>query len=274
MEKYTVLMSVYYKDNPKWLEESINSMINQTIKPDEILLLQDGPLTKELEDKIKKIKKNKMIRVIPFEKNRGLGPVLEDGVKLAKNNLIARMDSDDISEKNRCELQLKKFAENENLAIVGGAVSEFLDDDINNIVSMKNMPEKNKDIHKYAHKRNPFAHPTVMFKKDKVLEAGNYKKCDFFEDYDLWSRMIEKKFECYNIQKKLVNMRVSRDFYDRRGGIQYLKKILKFKYTLYKERKFYSLKEFIISAGGHSIVCLMPRKIRYNIYTNFLRKEK
>lgn len=274
MEKYTVLMSVYFKELPNRLEESINSMLEQSISPDEILLLEDGPLTKELYETIEKYKNNKIIKVVSFEKNRGLGPVLADGVVLARNKLVARMDTDDISEKDRCEKQLKIFEKNPELAIVGGGVREFLNDDITDVVSKRNMPETYEEIYKYAHTRSPFAHPTVMFNKEKIIEAGNYRKCDLFEDYDLWVRILQKEFKCYNIQEKLVNMRVSKEFYARRGGWSYLKKIIKFKYDFYKNKKFYSLKDFIVSTSAHTVVCLLPGKLRYKVYIKLLRKEK
>ena len=271
MKKYTVLMSVYIKDNPEWVEASINSMLNQTVKPDEILILKDGKLNDDLEETLKKFKSYKDIKIVGFEINRGLGPVLADGVRLAKNELIARMDADDISERDRCEIQLKKFEEDSNIDIIGGAVSEFIGNDIKNVVSNRNMPENNIDIYKYAHKRNPFAHPTVMFKKESVLKAGNYRECELCEDYDLWCRMLINNCKGYNVPKTLVNMRVNEDFYKRRGGIKYLNKMLKFKYSLYKI-KFYSLMDLIISISVHIVVALIPSKIRVIIYNRFLRK--
>ena len=272
--KITVLMGVYYKDNPLWLEQSIESIINQTLPPDEYIILEDGKLTEELENVLHKYEGKNGIKIVRFEENRGLGPVLADGVCMASNGLIARMDADDVSDRGRFALQVKAFEDNPKLSIVGGAVREFLGEDINYVISNRNMPETNEDIYKYAHKRNPFAHPTVMFKKEAILKAGNYRKCELFEDYDLWVRVIkDKENECYNVPQVLVNMRVNDDFYKRRGGLKYIKNIIKFKYRLYKEEHFYSFFDFVFSAFGHAIVALVPSKLKRFIYMKFLRKE-
>lgn len=268
--KYTFLMSVYYKDEPKWLEESINSMLEQTVLPDEILILKDGKLPKELEEVLEKYKNNKIIKIIGFEKNRGLGPVLADGVKLAKNELIARMDSDDISDKQRCEKQLEKFNQDNELDIVGGNVIEFIDS-IDNVISIKIVPKDNLQIYQYSKKRNPFNHPTVMYKKKKVIEAGNYKDNLRYEDYDLWIRMLMKGMKGYNIQENLVYMRVGDDFYNRRGGIKYLKTILHFRKKQY-ERGFYTKSEYIKSIIPHIIISIIPNNIRKIVYKKMLRK--
>ncbi len=272
--KFTVLMGVYCKDNPLWLEESINSIINQTVPPDEFLIFEDGKLTENLENTLLKYEGKNNIKIVRFEENRGLGPVLEDGVNMASNSLIARMDADDISVSNRFEKQLKAFSKDTQLCVVGGAVKEFTGDSTENVISYRNMPETNDEIYKYAHKRNPFAHPTVMFKKDVVLKAGNYRKCELFEDYDLWIRIIkDTNNKCYNIPETLVFMRVNSNFYKRRGGLSYIKKIVKFKYRLYKEEHFYSFFDFLYSAIGHSVIALAPSKIKYIVYTRFLRKN-
>lgn len=272
--EFSVLMSVYKKEKPKYLKESIESIINQTVKPNEIIVLKDGILTEELDETIQYFedKFNDLIKVVSFEKNRGLGETLKDGVKLAKYDLIARMDSDDISEPDRFEIQIEKFKNNPELDIVGGCVSEFIENK-ENIISYKKMPEYNEEIFEYSHRRNPFAHPTVMFKKNKVLEAGNYRDCYLCEDYDLWIRMIKNNAQCYNIQRKLVNMRISEEFYKRRGGLKYFKSISKFKIRQYKE-EYYSLKDLIISCGSHFIICIIPNCIRKRIYMKVLRKDK
>ena len=180
------------------------------------------------------------------------------------------MDSDDISAKERCEKQLKKFQEDKELDIVGSNIAEFMDN-INNIQAYRILPENDKEIKKYARRRNPFGHPSVMLKKSNVLEAGNYRSYYLVEDYDLWIRMMEKNAKCYNFREILVYMRISEDFYKRRGGIKYLKSILKFKKEQYK-KGFFSKKDYIISAGTHIVICLMPNFIRELFYKKILRK--
>ena len=271
--KFTVLMGVYHKDNPSWFKQSIESVINQSTPPDEFIILEDGKLTDELENVVLSYEGKNNIRIIRFDENRGLGPVLADGVNLATNDLIARMDADDICAEGRFKKQLEVFGNNSNLCIVGGAVTEFTGDSIDNVISARTMPETNEEIYGYAHKRNPFAHPTVMFKKETILKAGNYRKCELFEDYDLWVRVLKNNNECYNIPQTLVYMRVNESFYKRRGGIKYIKKIIKFKYRLYKEEHFYSFPQFLFGAIGHAIVALVPSGIKKTIYLKYLRKN-
>lgn len=274
MTQYSVLMSVYYKENPEWFKTSIESMINQTVPTNDFVLIEDGELTEQLNEIVSEYSKKypDIFRVVKLEKNVGLGPALAIGVKECKNELIARMDSDDISIKNRCEKQLKKFQDNPELDICGSSIAEFTGS-IDNVMAYRVLPESNDEIRKYARRRNPFGHPSIMFKKSKVLEAGNYRSYYLCEDYDMWVRMIEHGANCYNFQEPLVYMRIGEDFYKRRGGIKYLKSILKFKKEQYK-KGFFSRKDYIISAGTSTVICLMPNKIRDLFYKKVLRKEK
>ena len=274
LKNYSVLMSVYYKENPEWLRQSIESMLNQTIIINDFVIIKDGKLTKDLDDVISECyeKYPDIFHIIELESNVGLGPALAIGVEECKNELIARMDSDDISIKDRCERQLEKFGEQPELDIVGSSVAEFIDD-TDNIQAYRILPETDEEIKKFARRRNPFGHPSVMLRKSKTLEAGNYRSYYLIEDYDMWIRMIEHEARCYNFQEILVFMRVSTDFYKRRGGLKYLKSILKFK----KEQLhngFYSKKDFVISSCAHIIMCLMPNQIRDLLYRKILRKKQ
>ena len=276
MEKkinYSVLMSVYYKENPEWLDIAIKSMLAQTFLTNDFVIIKDGPLTSELDSVISKYQRKypDIINIVALEKNVGLGPALKIGVENCKNEWIARMDSDDYSIPTRCEKEIKKIIEDNTLDIIGSNIAEFIDD-IKNVQAYRILPEKNDEIYKYARRRNPFGHPSVMLRKSKIIEAGNYREYYLCEDYDMWIRMIEKKVRCYNIQDILVYMRVSNDFYKRRGGIKYLKSILKFKKEQYL-KGFYSLKDFIISSSAHIIMCLLPNKLRDFLYRKILRNR-
>ena len=212
-KKYSVLMSVYYKEVPKWFDESIDSMFAQTIKPDELVLVEDGPLTDELYEIIEKYKKKypKEFKVIKIEKNVGLGPALKKGVEECSNEYIARMDSDDYSLPQRIEKEFEIFESNPDIDIVGTNVSEFIDS-LDNVVCNVVLPEQNDEIIKFSKKRNPFRHSSIMFKKSKVLKAGNYREYYLCEDYDMWLRMIRSGCKCYNIQDVYVYMRIGKDF--------------------------------------------------------------
>ena len=270
--EYSVLMSVYYKENPVWFKESIESILNQTVKTNDFVLIEDGPLTEELENIVLEYQKKylKLFNVVRLKENVGLGHALAVGIEKCKNELIARMDSDDISVPDRCEKELKMFNNQNELDMVGSNIIEFTDN-IENALAYRKLPESDSEIKKYMRRRNPFGHPSVMFRKSKVLEAGNYRPYYLCEDYDMWIRMSKINSKFYNIQEVLVYMRIGKDFYKRRGGIKYLKSILKFKNEQYKNG-FYSFKDYIITAGTSTVICLMPNFIRDIFYKKFLRK--
>ena len=270
---YSVLMSVYYKEKPEWLDISIQSMLNQTIKTNDFVLVEDGPLTKELDEIVNKytINNPNLFNVVKLKENVGLGSALKIGIENCKNELIARMDSDDIAVPERCQKQIEKFIKNDELAICGSNIIEFIDD-IQNQQAYRKLPETDTDIKKYMKRRNPLGHPSVMFKKSKVLEAGNYRTYYLCEDYDMWVRMAQKNAKFYNIQEPLVYMRISEDFYKRRGGFKYLKSMLKFKNEQYRNG-FYTTKDYIISSGAHIVMCIIPNRLRNVLYKKILRRN-
>ena len=200
-----------------------------------------------------------------------MGPALKIGLDNCINELVARMDSDDIAVCDRCEKQLNQFEKDKDLDMCGSNIAEFIDD-IKNVQAYRKLPETDENIKDYMRRRNPFGHPSVMFKKSKVIEAGNYRTYYLCEDYDMWVRMAKTNAKFYNIQDILVYMRINEDFYKRRGGIKYLKSILKFKNEQYRN-KFYTTKDFIISSTTSIIVCLMPNFFRELFYKKLLRKN-
>lgn len=271
--KYSVLMSVYYKENPQWFCESIKSMINQTVFPDEFVLVKDGKLTDELDAVIDKYLKKypKLFKIISLENNVGLGLALAIGIENCTNEFIARMDSDDYSVPNRIEEQFKIFENDNSYDLVGSNVDEF-QDNIDNVVSKCILPEKHHSIERFSKKRCPFRHPSLLYKKSAVMRAGNYRNYPYCEDYDLYIRMICSGAKCYNIQNVLVYMRVSYDFYKRRGGIKYLTHIMRFKNEQLKTG-YYTFSDYIKTSLPHIVVSLMPNTIRDYIYVNLLRKK-
>lgn len=273
-KKYSVLMSVYFKEKAEYLDYSIQSMFNQTIKPDEFVLVEDGELTEELEEVIEKYKKKykEIFKVVKIEKNVGLGPALKKGILECKNDFIARMDSDDYSIPTRIEKQFEIFEKDSEIGLVGSNVEEF-EDTIENVQCSVILPEMQEEIYKFSKQRCPFRHPSLLYKKSEVLKAGNYREFYLCEDYDLYVRMLRTGCKCYNIQEALVYMRIGADFYKRRGGIKYMNTILKFKNEQLKIG-YFSLFDYLKSTTAHIIVCLMPNFLRDYIYRNFLRKRK
>ncbi|HEY8803598.1 MAG TPA: glycosyltransferase [Clostridium sp.] len=268
--KYSVLMSVYYKENPDYFRESINSMLEQTIEPDEIVIVKDGQLTKGLDDVLDEFHDSEIIKVIALDVNKGLGEALNIGLKSCRNELIARMDSDDLSVNNRCERQLESFKSNEKLSVVGTAVSEFIDDPSVSI-AYKGVEISDEDIKKRMKFRNPFNHPSVMFKKSDVLKVGSYKHWFLNEDYYLWIRMMQVNSIFANIDEPLLKMRTTNDTYLRRGGWKYFvtQKRL-FDYML--KNKLINVIEYLYNNSIRFITrLLIPNKIRKILYLKMLR---
>ena len=270
---YSVLMSVYAKENPEWLRISIQSILDQTIPSNNFVIVEDGPLNKRLEGIINDfvIKNPKIFTIVKLKSNHGLGLALAEGIKHCTNELIMRMDSDDYSVPSRAAEQLRLFHKNPKLGIIGSNVAEFIDN-IENIVSYVKLPKKHSEITKFSKKRCPFRHSAILYKKSEVLSAGNYRDFPLYEDYDLYVRLIRNGCLCHNIQKDLTYVRVSQDFYKRRGGIKYLKYTLNFKNHQLRSG-YFSLTEYLVTTIPHIVVCIAPNFIRKAFYQKVLRKK-
>lgn len=273
--KFSVLLSVYWKEKPEYLKRAIESIyFDQTLKPQEIILIEDGELTKELYGVIESLKERigeKIFKVISLEKNMGLGNALKIGVENCSYEYIARMDTDDISYPERFEKQFLYLKENPNVDVLGSYMSEF-SKSIKNIICIKDCPPSNIDMKKYMKLRDPVNHPSVVLKKSSVLAAGNYQEIFLNEDSYLWGRMLVKGFEFRNILEPLVYFRINDETYKRRGGWKYIKA----EYEL--QKKFLEIGlvnkfEFFRNITLKNIVRILPNTIRKLIYKKFLRKK-
>lgn len=270
---YSFLISVYEKEHASYLEFSIQSMLNQTLKPDEIILVCDGKLTTELNEVVEKFsKENECIKVIRIQENGGLGNALNEGLKHCTNEFILRMDSDDYSIPTRAEIEVKEL---ENNDIVGSNIVEF-EGDIKNIIGARNVPLTQKKIRKFAKKRSPFNHPSVAFRKSFVEECGGYQHLLFVEDYYLWVRMIQKGARCENVKEPLVYMRSGKEMRKRRGGRAFNQSLKKLRKYMLKT-KFINIFQYSIYTLEGWIISHMPIRLKEKIYRSFLRttpKEK
>lgn len=270
--KFSVLLSLYIKERPNHFKQSIESILYQTQLPNEIILVIDGPLTKELNDIINDYQsKIAYLNIVTLPENQGLGKALNIGLNHCSYDLVARMDTDDIAKPDRFEKQLKTFQERNELDVVGSWIDEF-EGDFTNIISTRKLPKSHKELYKYAQKRNPINHPVVMFKKNAVVSAGGYKHFPLFEDYFLWIRMLLNGAKFYNIQESLLYFRASSDMFKRRGGFKYACTEAKFQWHIHK-LGFISLPRacmnIIIRFGAR----IVPNEVRGWIYRNLLRKS-
>lgn len=270
--KFSVAMSVYKNDRADWVELSIESVLNQTAQPDEVVLIVDGPIPKELDRVIKKYEADPKFNVIRFAENKGLGKALNEAVIQAKNDIIARMDSDDICKPYRFERQLQLFKNDPDLALSGSSISEFIDSPENSVGKRK-VFKSNDEIYNDLKTRCPFNHMTVMFKKDAVLKVGNYKDWHYNEDYYLWIRMAECGLKFSNIDENLVDVRVGKDMYNRRGGIRYFKSETALqKYMLNK--KIIGVHTYIVNIAKRFVVqVLLLNSLRGWVFKTFAREK-
>ena len=221
---YSVLMSVYYKEKPEYLRQSMDSIFAQSIPTDDFVLVCDGPLNDELDNVIDEMVAaySDVLKVVRLEKNVGLGNALNQGIQHCKNDLVARMDSDDIARPDRCARQLTVFEEQPEIGMVSGIVEEFLTDP--SVIDARRVPpETQEEILKFAKTRNPFNHPCIMYRKEQVEKAGGYQEIFLLEDYYLWMRMLLNGTIGYNLQEPLLWMRAGSGMYKRRGGKRYIK---------------------------------------------------
>lgn len=269
--KFSVLMSVYIKERPEYLQASLNSLVKQTVLPSEIVLVEDGPLSDELNQVVEKFDEAypKLFRIKKLSKNKGLGKALNIGLLACENELVARMDSDDIAVENRFAIQLTTMIR-EDLDIYGGQIIEFTND-IKNTLAKRIVPLQNNKIIKFAHKRNPFNHVTVMFKKSKIQMLGSYRTKPGYEDYDLWVRAIIAGLKLKNDPGILVYVRAGEDMVNRRGGIDYIKSIIGMRMNFFK-LGFYTKYDLFVTISASTLSAILPTKIRYLFYYKVLRK--
>lgn len=265
--QYSVLMSVYFKEQPNNLRQAMESMRKQTVPTDDFVLVCDGPLNEELDSEIaeEQEKFGSVLHVHRLEKNGGLGNALNEGLKICKNELVARMDSDDLSRPDRCEKQIALFSEYPEISLSSGTVSEFVDDPTHP-TGKREVPITDEEIRTYSRKRNPMNHPCVMFKKSAVEASGDYKETyHLFEDYYLWVRMLMKGYKARNTRDVLLDMRSPADMYLRRGGKKYEQDMLRF-HKWMKRSGWSSKVDYLTGAVPHAMVCVLPNGVRKLVY--------
>lgn len=272
--KFSVLMSVYKNERPEYFSHAMDSVLGQTLLPDEIVLMRDGPVPDGLQRQIDRYLNGKYKNIIsyyPLECNEGLGNALRFGVQKAKNDYVARMDTDDIAAPDRFEKQVGFLDLHPQISVCGGQIIEFADK-TERIVGKREVPLNHEEIVTFMAKRNAFNHMTVMFKKQDVIDSGNYKELRFVEDYYLWCRMLTRGYRFANLPDVLVYARTDEKMYRRRGGYRYFqqwKRIEKFKldHQISNRRNYCEtlVMRFVVQV-------LMPNRARGWILKTFSRK--
>jgi glycosyltransferase involved in cell wall biosynthesis len=274
MKNFSVSMAVYINDDASNFKTALESVYNQTVKPSEVVLVVDGPVKKEHDNIINEINASHgNLNVIRLEKNVGHGNARRIGLENCREELVALMDSDDISLPNRFEKQLLCFEKSQSLDVVGGNIAEFLNN-TDNVIGMRKVPESDSNIKQFLKSRCPFNQMTVMFKKKSVINAGSYIDWYCDEDYYLWLRMFLLNAEFYNIQDTLVMVRAGKDMYKRRGGIKYFKSEAKLqKFMLHND--IIGLARYIYNVMiRFAVQVLIPNNIRGILFKRFARTKE
>ena len=268
---FSVLMSLYIKEKAEYFDECMQSMLRQTVLPKEIVIVFDGPVSKELRETVEKYRTENpgWIKTVENEKNKGLGLALADGVPACTYELIARMDTDDIAREDRFEKQLDMFMTDPELDICGSHIIEF-EGAKENVLSKRNVPITHKGIAEYQKQRSAFNHMTVMYKKSTVLRAGNYEHCPLMEDDMMWIRMLIAGAKCANVDDYLVYARTGYAMIERRGGWAYFKKYKSGRKKILATG-YISRWDYLKTVGVQFVVAMMPKKLRLFVFTKLLR---
>jgi glycosyltransferase involved in cell wall biosynthesis len=269
LNKFSLLTCVYAKENPRFFSQCVDSVLAQTSLPDEWVIVKDGPLTGELDSVIDNMRFPNELNVVGLPQNVTQGPARAVGLKAARHDWIAIMDSDDVCTYDRFEKQLDMIKGNPKLDLIGGQMSEFADCP-EHIIATRTVPTDHNSIIKFVKKRNPFNAMTVMFKRGLALESGNYRYFPWFEDYDLWSRMIKNGAICANHKDVLVYARIGGGMYSRRRGLSYVRS----EWRMQRELKALGLIsgfEFAKSAALRLPVRLLPARGVAAVYNRYVR---
>lgn len=267
---FSVLMSVYLKEQPLFLRQSLSSIFNQTFEPDEVILVEDGLLSNELYAILDEFQfLYPQITRVKLSQNGGLGNALNEGLKHCSHELIIRMDTDDICFPDRFEKQIEFMTKHPEVDISSAWLEEFVGD-VTNVKAIKKVPASHSEIKTYIKTRNPLNHPAVIFRKSAVERAGGYKHFPLFEDWYLWARMMQCGARFANIQECLLHFRTSSDMFKRRGGMKYAIDSAKFQWMLHKIgliSSYCAIKASLLRGG----VYIMPNFMRRWIYSKLLR---
>ena len=259
LPKFSILMSVYQKDKPEYFRDAMESVLNQTVRPDEIVLVKDGPVNEELEKIINEYeqKTNSLLKIVSFKENKGLGAALAEGIKKCSFDIVARMDADDLSSPQRFEKQLKFLKDNPSIDVVSCFAAAF-DENVEKPLFVRRGPLLHEQIAKQFRFRFCMNHPASMFRKNAVLKAGNYPAMARLQDYHLWARMILKGAKMATIGQVLYYHRWEKQLLKRRSGFKRASLQIKLQKELLKIG-FINKPQFLRNVLIRSIATILPQ---------------
>ena len=266
-QKISVLFPVYIKDKPPWVRMSLESLLNQTLLPHEIVVIYDGPVTREVDNVVISTSQNALpviFNIIKIPNNIGLGNALNIGIKNAQNELLARMDADDVAEPDRFRIQAVRISARQDNAILGGQTIEY-DEQMSTVISKRIVPLGSESIRKTLSIINPMNHMTIVYKKSVVLSVGGYTEVKFYEDYLLWHKISQAGWALDNVPEVLVRVRAGENMINRRRGLKVFSGELKFQRALHN-KKYITNQIFVRNIFIRAIPRLFPKPIFPFIY--------
>jgi glycosyltransferase involved in cell wall biosynthesis len=269
-EKFSVLASLYIKSKPEDFDRCMRSIVDQTLRPAEVVIVLDGPVDRDVRSLIQAFRSKLPIQTLELQHNQGLGRALAAGLEACQYDLVARVDTDDVSVPTRFEKQVSYFRDHDGLVALGGGMRE------NYVCRGKILSRDRWGAHGKrgvtwsARRRNPVNHPTVMFRKIAISSVGGYVDCPFFEDYYLWARLLLANYQIENLEEILVETEVDDEFFNRRGGWRYLLLEIKFLMNLYR-LKFLAIHHVFLSVILRAPLRLAPKGLRKFVYMGLLR---
>jgi glycosyltransferase involved in cell wall biosynthesis len=262
--EFSVLMALYSRESSEHLKQSVQSLLSQTARPSQIVIVKDGLLSEQLERALETFLDEYpgLFSVVPLQAHVGLGRALNHGLLACDHELIARMDADDVSHPERFQKQVRFMQDNVDIDVVGSWISEFVERQ-SNVVSFRKVPKSHEEIYQFGKFRNPTNHMTVMYRKNAVLKSGNYLEFPFFEDYFLWVRMLLNDMRFANLQEPLVFVRIGKDMIDRRRGFEYLRREIAFHRTLY-DFGYVTFLEFL-----RNVIVRLPLRVSFGRFAGY-----
>lgn len=272
--KFSVLIPIYIKENPIYFLEALESIVQQTLMPNEIVVVKDGPITHELEKVLEIYDKRYpgLFTILELKKNSGMGVAMNTGLNACRYNYVARMDSDDIARPHRFETQFAYLKNHPEIDVLGSNIEEF-NTEPHDLKRIRQLPELHPDIIKFTKNRSPINHMSVAFKKDKAIAAGGYWSQRNLEDYNLWYEMLKIGCIFHNLPDVLIDVRIGNNMEKRRHGYDYFKN----EYSFFKkmlQEKFITKKVFYTNMFIRFFLRMMPLVFLQFSYRYFLRKSR
>lgn len=272
--KFSVLMSVYARERPSHFDAAIESVVNQSVPPEEFVVVEDGPLPDELREVAERWERklgSDVFRRLPLPQNVGLPKALNEGLKLCRCEWVARMDTDDVSLPDRFEKQVTFLENHPQIRLLGGQVEEYSDDLVARL-GARHVPLTHEEIVRFARTRNPFNHMTVMFHRESVLSVGGYPpELLKVQDFGLWAKMLVKGYRAANLSDVLAKVRAGNDIVRRRMGTEYFRYEWRL-FNLMRQWGFLSTWDYFIAVGSRLVIRYLPQDAIEFVYSRVLQR--